>query len=401
MKHVLLVVENLSLARDHRLRKQAASLVRGGYRVSVICRADPDNRTVPNVQLYEYPAPVDGSGLLGYAREYGHSLLAARRLLASVFRSDPFDALQISGTPDIYFTIAARYKRRGVRLIFDQRDLSPELYELRFGRRGIGHRVLLGLERASYRTADHVLTVNRSLETVAYERGGVPAGRVSIVRNGPSLSAIVDATPRPELRRGRRRLCCWIGVMGPQDRVDLALRSVARVVHDRGRTDTHFAFIGDGESRAELEQLARDLDLAEFVSFPGWLPPPEVNAFLATADVGLEPNLEAIVSPVKVMEYMAFGVPFVAFDLPETRALGGPAGRYVRPGDVSGFAAQLDRLLDDRERATAIGAEGMGRITHELCWERQAQTYLGVYRSLLSGSAVQPRPKLTVVAGVK
>lgn len=397
MKHVLLVVENLSLARDHRLRKQAATLARAGYRVSVICRADPENHLVPDVLVHEYSAPVDGTGLIGYAREYGHSLFAARRLMAQVFRTDRFDALQISGTPDIYFTIARRYRRLGVRVVFDQRDLSPELYELRFGRRGMGYRVLRRLERASYRSADHVVTVNGSLELIAYERGGLPAGRVSIVRNGPSMTVAGGVRPRTELRRGRRRLCCWVGVMGPQDRVDLALHSIAKLVHERGRTDTHFAFVGDGESRTALERLARELDLAAFTSFPGWLGAPEVHVYLATADVGVEPNMEAIVSPVKVMEYMAFALPFVAFDLPETRAVGGSAGRYVTPGDVSAFAEQLDRLLDDQDDAAAMGVRGVARIARELCWERQAQTYVQVFDSLL-GLPVRARPDLTLIA---
>jgi glycosyltransferase involved in cell wall biosynthesis len=385
MKHVVLVVENVSLARDHRLRKQAASLLGAGYRVSVICRADPGNRAVAGVRVHEYRAPVDGASAMGFAREYGYSLLAAGRLIARTYRRDRFDAIQISGTPDIYFAIAAPYRRAGVRLVFDQRDLSPELYELRFGRRDVAYRTLVRLERASYRAADHVITVNRSLQQIAYERGSLPPGRVSIVGNGPSLAATRRAVPRPELRHGRRRLCCWVGVMGPQDRVDSAVRAAAQLVTERGRTDTHFAFIGDGETRGQAQRLATELGLADHVSFPGWLPEPEVHAYLATADVGLESNLEAIVSPVKVMEYMAFGLPFVAFDAAETRVLAGDAGAYARPGDLAGYGAHLDALLDDDARRGAMGARGRRRVAEQLSWERQEAAYLGVYRRLLAG----------------
>jgi glycosyltransferase involved in cell wall biosynthesis len=386
MPHVLLVVENLPLARDHRLRKQVAALAGGGYRVSVICRADPQNAAVPDVAVHEYRAPADGRSALGFVREYGYSLLAARRLIRRVHAVDPFAAVQISGTPDLYFTIAAPLRRSGVRLVFDQRDLSPEIYELRYGRRDAAYRTLLRLERASYRAADHVLTVNRSLESVAYRRGGVAPGGVTIVGNGPSRDAGNGVAARPFLRHGRRRLCCWVGVMGPQDRVDVALRAAAVVVHERGRTDTHFAFVGDGESRVAAQQLAGELGLADYTSFPGWLPEQDVHAYLATADVGLEPNLEDIVSPVKVMEYMAFGVPFVAFDLVETRLLGADAGLYAAPRDVETFAAQLDGLLDDESRRSALGRRGRQRVVDELCWEQQAARYLDVYRELLAAS---------------
>src|SRR5439155_7272326 len=175
-RRVLLVVENVALARDHRLRKQAAALVDAGYRVSVICRRDPGNHRTEGIRLYEYPAPTDGSSRLGFLREYGYSWAAAAWLTTRAFLTEGFDAIQISGTPDIYFTIGVPFKLLGRRLVLDQRDLSPELYELRYGRRGLLHRVLRRLERASYRSADHVVTVNGSLEDAAYSRGDLPAG---------------------------------------------------------------------------------------------------------------------------------------------------------------------------------------------------------------------------------
>ncbi len=399
MTHVLLVVENLPLARDHRLRKQATALVGDGHRVSVICRADPGNECVPGVRVHEYRAPVDGSGALGYVREYGHSLAAAGRLIARTYAKDRFDAIQVSGTPDVYFTMAAPFRRLGARFVFDQRDLSPELYELRFGRRDRTYRMLLHLERASYRAADHVITVNRSLQRVAYERGELSPGRVSIVGNGPSLARVRDAVAQPGLRHGRLHLCLWVGVMGPQDRVGLAVDAAADVILRRRRTDTHFVFVGDGESRADAQRHAADLGIADFVSFPGWLPEPGVLAHLATADVGLEPNLEDIVSPVKVMEYMALGVPSVAFDLTETRQLARDAAMYARPGDVAGFAALVASLLDDAPRRAVMGAAGRRRVADELCWERQADAYLGVYRALLDRSSSRHQHRPVLVGG--
>jgi glycosyltransferase involved in cell wall biosynthesis len=399
-RHVVLVVENLPLARDHRLRKQAEALVGGGYRVTVICRADPENHSLPGVRVREYPAPRDGSSPLGFAREYGYSLAAAAARAARTFAGERFDAIQVSGTPDVYFTVAAPFRRLGARFVFDQRDLSPELYELRYGRQDAVYRTLLRLERRSYRSADHVVTVNPSLERIAYERGGLPPGRVTVVGNGPRLGQIARAEPRPELRRGRRHLALWVGVMGPQDRVELALRAVARVVHGAGRTDTHFAFAGDGESRAPAQRLATELGLDDYVSFPGWLAEPDVHAYLATADLGLEPNLEEIVSPVKAMEYMALGVPFVAFDLTETRRLAGDAAVCVPAGDVEAFAAAVDGVLADPARRAAMGRAGRTRVAEELSWERQEIAYLDVYRRLLDPAAEdRSRPRDPVEAG--
>lgn len=392
--HILLVVENVALARDHRLQKQVSSLHGHGYRVTVICRSDPANSCPAGAGLRTYRAPADGTGKLGFAWEYGYSFAMAAWLAAVVFRRDRFDAIQVSGTPDIYFALAAPYRLLGRPLVLDQRDLSPELYVLRYGRRGAVYRALRWLERRSYRTADQVITVNATLREAALTRGGLPPEAVTVVGNGPVLASAHRREPRPELKCGKPFLCCWLGHMGPQDRLDLALRAVACLVYDIGRTDCHFAFVGDGEARVHALRLAAQLEISQWVSFPGWAGQDEAFTYLSTADLGLEPNMEEIVSPVKGMEYMAFGLPFVSFDLAETRALACAAAAYALPGDVAGFARLIDELLGDPARRAELGQAGRRLVAERVAWDRQEDAYLGVYQRLLGA------PRVPAPAGV-
>ena len=384
MSHVLLVVENVALARDHRLQKQASSLRAHGHRVTVICRSDPGNRRFPGIGLHTYRPPADGTSALGFLREYSYSFAMAALLTVKVFVTDRFDALQVSGTPDIYFAFAAPFRLLGRPFVFDQRDLSPELYALRYRREGAAYRVLCWLERRSYRAANQVITVNSTLAEAAYARGRLAPGTVTVVGNGPRLSSTHRRPPRPGLKCGKPFLCCWLGLMGPQDRVDVALRAVAHLIHVIGRADCHFAFVGDGESREPAQRLAAQLGIEDWVSFPGWADQDEAFAYLSTADLGLEPNLEEIVSPVKGMEYMAFGLPFVAFDLAETRVLAGGAAVYAPAGDVPRFATLIDELLGDPQRRMELGLAGRRLIEKHLAWDRQEQAYLGVYDQLLA-----------------
>jgi glycosyltransferase involved in cell wall biosynthesis len=396
MTHVLLVVENVALARDHRLQKQARSLQAHGYRVTVICRADPGNTQFTGIRLHTYRAPADGDSKLGFLREYGYSFAMASWLAAKVFLTDRFDAIQVSGTPDIYFALAAPFRLLRRPFVLDQRDLSPELYTLRYGRRdGIVYRALCWLERRSYRAADEVITVNSALEETAYQRGGAAPGTVTIVGNGPRLDGAYRRPPRPELKQGRAFLCCWLGLMGPQDRLDVAVAAVAHLVHVIGRTDCHFAFVGDGEAREPAQRLAAELGVSDWVSFPGWADQDEAFTYLSTADAGLEPNLEEIVSPVKGMEYMAFGLPFVSFDLAQTRALAGDAAVYAPPGDVPRFAALIDELLSDPARRDELGRTGRRLIEERLAWDLQEKAYLGVYERVLD----RPRRRRRRLAG--
>jgi glycosyltransferase involved in cell wall biosynthesis len=396
---VLMVIENVPLARDHRLRKQAAALLAEQCAVTVICRADPRNKTcVPGVRVLQYPAPREGSSLLAFAAEYLYSVTMAGLFMVWELVRNGFDVLQVASTPDIYFLLAlpCRWLRRPV--VFDFRDVSPETYEARYGRTdGAAYRTLVMLERCSFRRADRVLVVNESLRKIALTRGGGANERIITVGNGPMSARVLRRAARPELRAGRPHLCCWVGLMGPQDKVDLAVRAVAQLVHVRHRTDCAFAFVGTGESQPAARQLAAELGVADWVSFPGWAEEDLVFDYLCTADLGLEPNLEYYVSPVKVQEYLAAGLPVVAFEAEETVRLAGDAARYAPAGDVGAMARLIDELLDSPKTREQMAQIGQARVRDVVAWEHQARRYTAMFRGLPGADG---RPGVRAGSGV-
>jgi glycosyltransferase involved in cell wall biosynthesis len=280
--------------------------------------------------------------------------------------------------------LALPFKLLGRSFVVDQRDLSPELYAERYGQdAGLLMVILRALERASWRTADHVLCISQGHRRIIAERGDVPATSITIVGNGPRLAKTRPRPAQPELKNDRTFLVCWVGVMGAQDRVELALRAVHRLVYELGRTDCHFTFIGDGEVLPEMRRLAGQLDIDDWVTFTGWLEQDACFAQLSTADLGLEPTTQDIAT-VKCLEYMAFGVPIVAFDLEEHRTQADGAAVYVSPGDVPAFALAISQLLDDPARRAEMGSLGRRRIEETHSWERQEEAFLGVYERLLT-----------------
>jgi glycosyltransferase involved in cell wall biosynthesis len=385
---VLLIIENVSIARDHRAQKQLTSLLEGGYRVALICRRDKDNARFrqPGLDLYEYPAPPEGHGTAVVAFEYGYSVLAAVLLVVRALADGPVHAIQVGQPPDIYFAPALLAKLFGTRFIIDQRDLSPEVYEARFGKsEGAVARTLRLFERASWRTADHVITVNDSLVRVVTKRGGVAPKRVTAVRNGPLLAAVARRSAREKLREGFPYLVCWHGVMGPQDHVELALQAISHYVHHLGRRDALFVFMGDGVAEAALRQMTVELEIEDVVRFTGWLAEESCFTYIATADLGLDTNLQPEVTPVKAMEYMAHAVPIVAFDVHETRLLAGEAARYVKVGDSEEMAREIARLLDSPDERRRMSGIGRDRIEQEFAWDRQEERYLEIFRQFLDG----------------
>jgi glycosyltransferase involved in cell wall biosynthesis len=383
---VLVVIENVSIARDHRARKQIETLRGAGCDVALICRRDVDNRRVCDllgVTLYQFPAPPESSLKIGFVVEYGFALLASWVLAAVCFVRHRFDVIQVGGPPDILFLIAWPFRLFGRQLIVDQRDLSLEVFETRYGPQ---HPELLAVvrffERASWRAADQVLTVNGTLRERICERSGIAPDSVTIVGNGPRLAPAAEPQQRSDLRLGKQFLIAWLGLMGPQDYVEYALDAAAYIVHELHRDDCHFVFIGDGESLPDLLAMCKQLGLTDTVTFTGWLQADAVAEHLDNCDLAMDTNMQAEVSPVKGMEYMAHGVPFVAFDLRETRVMAEDAAAYVAPGDSSGLGRALNDLLDDEPSRVKMGVAGKRRVRDRLAWEHQAVAYLAAYDSL-------------------
>jgi glycosyltransferase involved in cell wall biosynthesis len=281
-----------------------------------------------------------------------------------------------------------------VRYIFDQHDLSPEIYRDRFpdASRRV-HALLTALERWTHRAADHVITVNESCKDLLVSRTRTPAEGLTVIRTGPDLARLhlVDAVPA--LKRGRRFLCAYLGVMGPQDGVDLVLRSVDVIVHDLGREDIQFVLMGDGQCLSELTELAVELNVERWVDFTGWADDHTISSVLSTSDLGLQPDQHTpftdMCTMLKTIEYLAFGLPVVAFDLTETRRTADAAAVYVAEETPSAYAAAIVTLLDDSEGLAGMSAAALRRARRDLAWDTQKDAYVDVVRNLL-GPNEQP-----------
>jgi glycosyltransferase involved in cell wall biosynthesis len=376
--HVAVVVENVAVGVDTRLRKQVEDLLDAGFEVSVVTMRHEDNerfRGREGLTLLEHPPPPEGAGVVGYAVEYGAAFLWAAVLLGRLRLRRRIDVLQLCQPPDVYFPLAWLLRLTGARIVIDQRDLMPETLLSRNGTPPRPMMTLLRvLERESHRVAHRTVTVNDYLRD---RLAGHRADReVSVVRNGPVLARVRLAAPDPALRAGSGPRVIWIGKMGQQDRVDLVLRLAGEIVHRRGRTDCHFVLLGDGERLDEVRQMTADLGLEPWVQLPGWVTEEEVFRQLASADLGVDTSLQQEVSPVKAMEYMAFGLPFAAFDLVETRRTAEGAAALVEPGDIEALATTVLRLVDDPTERARLGGCGRQRVERVLAWERQSPAYL-------------------------
>jgi asparagine synthase (glutamine-hydrolysing) len=371
---------------------ESQALHGAGYQVSVVCPkapGDPSYQEIDGIHLYKYRAFPPITRQVMFVGEYAYSILATFFGLVKAYRRAPFRTVQVCNPPDVLWgAVLPLMLLLRVRLVYDQHDLCPELYLSRFGAPSrLVLRLLTLAERITYGLATHVIVTNESYRKIAMHRGRKRAREVTIVRTGPDPERLRVVEPDPALRRGFEYLLVYIGVMGPQDGVDVAVRAMHHIVEVLGRRDVGLTLIGDGDVGADLRRLSHELRLDEYVHFTGRAPDELVARLMSTADIGLSPDpknpLNDVSTMNKTMEYMAFELPVVAFDLVETRVSAGEAACYAEPNRVEDFADTVVWLLDDDVRRKQMGKFGRQRVCDVLAWQHQAGAYVGVHDNLI------------------
>jgi glycosyltransferase involved in cell wall biosynthesis len=398
-----MLVQNLPYEFDRRVRLECAALTEAGYRVSVICPKSEGGASFyerDGVRVHSYRPAPQTSGFASYVVEFVYAWVRTALIALRLFAREGFDVIQACNPPDTYWLLAAFYRPFGVRFVYDQHDLCPELYRSRFGRDTGGLLWMLYLlERCTYRVAHRVIATNDSYREIAVRRGGMLPEHVAVVRSGPDPQRTRRGDAVPALKNGRDNLAVYLGVMGPQDGVDYLVRAIGHFVHDLGHTDTHFALLGFGDARDDLERLTHELELDQWVTFTGRADERMIRDYLSTADVGLSPDPSSPLNDVstmnKTLEYMAFELPVVAFDLKETRVSAGEAAIYVDDNDEFAYAKAVHELLQDPARCELLGRLGRERVLRSFAWCYQEAELLRLYRDLLGHGPVVQLPRQT------
>ena len=387
---VCIVVENLPVPVDRRVWCEARALRDAGYLVSVICPKGKKSCTasyelLEGIHIYRHRTWA-ASTAIGYLLEYVLALFAELYLVLKVFSRTRFRVLQGCNPPDNIFLIGLLLKPFGVRYIFDHHDLSPELFEVKFG----GKDNMLGgspvAEKCSFKAATVSIATNESFKDVAVARGGKRPEDVFVVRNCPDMATLRRGPVRPELKRGKPLLVMYVGFMGQQDGLDLLLESIEHLIKEEKRQDTHFLLVGGGTMLPELRELVAKKGLEPFVTFTGQVPHDEVVIYLSNADVGVAPDPKTPMNDnstmIKIFEYMAFGLPLVLFDLKEGRR-SGACSSVCDAKRSRRFRETVSKLLDSSDLRRQLGECGRKRIEESLNWETEKMTLLRAYSAAL------------------
>jgi glycosyltransferase involved in cell wall biosynthesis len=388
-RRALIIVENASPPEgDRRVWHESLSLRQAGWDVTVLSPRPwgseplPTEEVIEGIRIRRFALRPAEHRRLGYLGEYSIAMWRIWRELRSLAREATFDVIQACNPPDFLLLAAVGQRRRGTRLIFDHHDLAPEMYDCRNdGSNAIYRRALLAFEWLAFRLADVTLATNESVKRIAVERDGKAPENVFVVRNGPMLKRFAPLSPDPTLAGSRAHLLVYVGLMGPQDGVDHALRALSHLA--ARRHDWRAVFLGDGEMLPELRRFTSELGLDDYVEFSGYASDEQLRRAICSADVCLVPDPRNPYTDcstlVKLTEYMALSAPIVSYDLVESRVTAGDAAVYASDNDPTEFGALIDELLGDAERRRALGAEGRARVERELAWEHSERALLAAY----------------------
>lgn len=386
-KRILIIVENLPVPLDRRVWQEACALRDAGNDVTVIC---PQMRghvqpyeVLDGITIHRHWISGEAKGIRGFLSEYASALWGEWRCALKAWREKGFDVIHLCNPPDLLWLIAAPYKwLAGVKVIFDVHDLWPEMFEAKFGRRGLLYLAVRLAERCTLALSDVVIATNESVLAAVRRRGRKRDEDVFVVRTAPNAlntSLPTDAA----LRNGRRYLVGYIGVMGNADGVEYLIQAARHIVKVLGRTDVQFLLMGSGPEHAELIQLRDRLGLTNHVSMPGRVTNEQLFQGLQTMDLGVacdpinEYNDHCTMN--KTLEYMAFGKPQVMFGTREGMFSAGESALCVMENSPEKLAEGIICLLADDKRRESMGRTGYERLTKELNWQRSVEKLLAAY----------------------
>lgn len=395
---ILLVVENLPVPYDRRVWQQALALKTAGFQVSVIspatCLFPKLSEQLEGIHVYRYPMFIEGKGYVGLIAEYLWSFVCIFLWTIFVAARRGFRAIVFANPPDIYFPIVWMWRLFGKKTVFDHHDLTPELFSTKFN---VDKSIFLWFfyiaERRMLRAVHKVISTNESYRAIAIRRGSRLSEDVVVVRNAPDPARFSIRPSEPGLRKSAKYLVAFLGEIGQQDGVDVLIRTIKTVRTELGSGAVHYVFMGAGPHFDKIVAYAREQGVTEDITFTGRADNDTICRVLSSADLAVDPCPDSphanLSTATKIMEYMFFSLPIVAFDLFETHRSGDDAVRYARIGDESHFARQIiDLLLNEPERR-ALGKIGRQRLDSALSWRISARNLV----ALMTGLIGSPPPQ--------
>lgn len=283
-------------------------------------------------------------------------------------------------------------------LILDyQGSMTSEMLDHGFVRKSSPLYVPLArLERFINRQADAVTTSTHNAARQLLRDRSVDPARLHAIPDGVDTERFrpFDGSPqwaaqRQELRAqlgipAGRKVVAYIGLLAPYQGTNVLIEAAALIA--RRRPDVHFLIMGHPDPHS-YRAFAASLGVEGQVTLPGRIIYRDLHSYLALGDVAVAPKMSLTEGNGKIANYLAMGLPVVAFETPVSREILGDIGIYAKLGSAEDLAAKLELALDDPALARRLGAAGRARALADFSWDQAIRRLESIY-----GQALSPRP---------
>ena len=380
----VLMITQHSPAEHVQVRRNLLELAERGFEVDVVCSRDTGVHELadlpPGIRIYEVPVRHKRKPAIRYPFEYSAFFLAALGIASALTLRRRYEVVQVDNLPDHLALVTPIARWRGIRVVFNMFELMPEMVASRYPTGALSGLVWVarGMEAAATRWADHVIVVSQDCWRRVHARG-VPGSKLSVVLNTtPSPPGTLLRGPSPPGETKEPPFLVTHGTLVDRYGVHVALQAFARLA-DRWPGLT-LRVIGDGDARPRLEELARELGIADRVIFTGYLPWPETIAQVQRAAAGIVSVIAdgygEVLLPTKLLEYTSLAVPTVCARLPAVEDyFPEDSMAYFTPGDSDDLAHKLEAVLGEPALA-ASRARRAAEVAARLGWDRMRHTYL-------------------------
>ncbi|MBM4417543.1 MAG: glycosyltransferase family 4 protein [Chloroflexi bacterium] len=388
-EHRVLVVAPTTFFADYgchvRILEEARAIAERGGRV--VIATYPGGQTPDGLQVERPNASPWGNAVRvgsSYHRIYLDLLLLLKAIVTAMWFRPTIVHAHLHEGALIGWCISRLWR---VPVVFDfQGSLTSEMIDHGYLRpTDLTFRPLRWVEREICRRSDAILTSSDNAVDVLVRTFGVARERITAVPDAADATRfrprwLVAETQREAGRAALklpagRRIVAYLGLLAEYQGTSRLLRAAAAV--RAVREDVHFLVMGFPGVETYSRQ-ARDLGIADAVTFTGRVPYARAPELLTLADVAVAPKLSATEGNGKLLNYMAVGLPTVAYDRPVNREILGEEGVFADPSDEASLANAILQLLADPD-APNRGRRLRERVEREFSWSEVGATILSVY----------------------
>ena len=382
-RRLCMVVHGPYPLTEGRVAREALAAIDAGWEVDVVAvreRGDLAGETVDGVTIFRLPfSHTQGKGMVITTLKYIAFMGVVSAKLVALFPRRRYQIIQVHNPPDFLVFAAIVPRLFEARVILDIHDFAPELFATRYAGRpfsALGERVVRLIERRAVGFATAVITAHETYRRELEERG-VPSEKITVVLNSLDERLLPKGVRTVERKRLR---VVYHGTITPHYGVELLVEAAALVALDEA--ELLVEIYGDGDALERVRSRTHELGISDQVYFSRPLPHQEVIERIRSASAGVICNLSTpwakAVTPTKLLEYAALGVPVITADLPGIRENFSPDEVLFFPaGDAAALADAIRKVAAD-PAAAANRAEAAQRRYEEYRWSYSAERYVNL-----------------------